>query len=84
MAAQAEAVVCQKAASVAVEGRERSITDQRCFGGAVHSVHKRLVLRVCPIAREPCMFGVAGVRGVRACVYRHQPLSDAAAGMGNV
>eukprot|EP00966_Prymnesium_polylepis_P268989 6213938-Prymnesium_polylepis.1 len=25
------------------------------------------------------MFGVAGVRGVRACVYRHQPLSDAAA-----
>ena len=64
----------QRAVPAAVEGR-----DQRCFGGAAHSVYRRVVLRVCPIAREPCMFGVAGVRGVRACVYRHQPLSDAAA-----
>eukprot|EP00966_Prymnesium_polylepis_P230552 5335011-Prymnesium_polylepis.1 len=36
----------------------------------------RVVLRVCPIAREPCVFGV---RGVRAGVCRHQPLNDAAA-----
>ena len=64
----------QKAVPAAVEGR-----DQRCFGGAAHSVYRRVVLRVCPFAREPCMFGVAGVRGVRAYVYRHQPLSDATA-----
>eukprot|EP00966_Prymnesium_polylepis_P233286 5395219-Prymnesium_polylepis.1 len=74
MAAQADAGVWQKAAPVAVEGRERAISVVSVVQRTV--VYKRLILRVCPIARAPCMFGVAGVAAWRSCVCIPTPTAE--------
>eukprot|EP00966_Prymnesium_polylepis_P118704 2744034-Prymnesium_polylepis.1 len=67
MTAQADAGAWQKAVAEAVEGR-----DQRCFGfacGFASVTHRSITVHV----------RCGGCAWRRACVCRHQPLSDAAA-----
>ena len=68
----ADAGVWQKAVPAAVEGR-----DQRCFGGAAHSVYRRVVLRVrCVPHRSRTVHVRCGGCAWRSCVCIPTPTTE--------